>query len=50
MRHLWGPMSSLGLGIAALTLLADQLHKAWMLYVYDIGAKGTVTATVKSAS
>jgi signal peptidase II len=26
-------------------LLADQLHKAWMLYVYDIGAKGTVTLT-----
>jgi signal peptidase II len=45
MRHLWGPMSPLGLGIATLVLLADQLHKAWMLYVYDIGAKGTVTLT-----
>jgi signal peptidase II len=43
MRHLWGPLSRLGLGIAALTLLADQAHKAWMLYVYDIGAKGSVT-------
>jgi signal peptidase II len=40
---LWGPLSPLGLGIAALTLLIDQAHKAWMLYVYDIGAKGTVT-------
>jgi signal peptidase II len=38
-------MSPLGLGIATLVLLADQLHKAWMLYVYDIGAKGTVTLT-----
>ena len=42
MRYLWGPLSPLGLGIAAITLTADQLHKAWMLYVYDIGAKGTV--------
>jgi signal peptidase II len=42
MRNLWGPLSPLGLGIAALVLLADQAHKAWMLYVYDIGAKGTV--------
>jgi signal peptidase II len=39
---LWGPLSPLGLGIAALTVLADQAHKAWMLYVYDIGAKGPV--------
>ena len=42
---LWGPLSPLGLGIAALTVLADQAHKAWMLYVYDIGAKGVVTVT-----
>ena len=39
---LWGPLSPLGLGIAAVTLILDQAHKAWMLYVYDIGAKGTV--------
>ncbi|HEX2449291.1 MAG TPA: signal peptidase II [Methyloceanibacter sp.] len=38
-------MSPLGLGIAALTVLIDQAHKAWMLYVYDIGAKGTVVLT-----
>ena len=43
MRYFWGPLSPLGLGIAAVALLADQAHKAWMLYVYDIGAKGTVT-------
>ena len=42
---LWGPVSPLGLGVAALTVLLDQAHKAWMLYVYDIGAKGTVTVT-----
>src|SRR5688500_11711576 len=46
MRHwFWRPFSALGLGVAALTLLVDQVHKAWMLYVYDIGAKGVVTLT-----
>jgi signal peptidase II len=42
---LWGPLSPLGLGVALATVLIDQAHKAWMLYVYDIGAKGTVTVT-----
>ena len=42
---LWGPLSPLGLGVALVTVLIDQAHKAWMLYVYDIGAKGTVTVT-----
>lgn len=45
MRYFWGPLSPLGLGIAALALMADQANKAWMLYIYDIGAKGTVTVT-----
>jgi signal peptidase II len=42
---LWGPASPLGLGIAALTVLVDQAHKTWMLYVYDIGAKSPVAVT-----
>jgi signal peptidase II len=41
----WGPLSPLGLGVALLTVLVDQAHKAWMLYVYDIAARGTVTLT-----
>lgn len=45
MRYFWGPLSPFGLGIAALALMADQANKAWMLYIYDIGAKGTVTVT-----
>jgi signal peptidase II len=46
LRHLlWGPLSPLGLGIALATVLADQAHKAWMLYVYDIGAKAPVALT-----
>ena len=39
---LWGPLSLRGLGVAALTIVADQLHKAWMLYVFNIGAKTPV--------
>ena len=42
-RWFWGPLSPLGLGTAAVTALIDQAHKAWMLYVYDIGARGVVT-------
>jgi signal peptidase II len=42
-RWLWGPRSRLGLGIALAVILIDQAHKGWMLYVYDIDAKGTVT-------
>jgi signal peptidase II len=42
MRYIWGPLSPLGLGVAALTFIVDQAHKAWMLYVYDIAAKGVV--------
>jgi len=38
-------LSPLGLGIAAVVLLVDHAHKAWMLYVYDIGAKGVVRLT-----
>jgi hypothetical protein len=28
---LWGPLSLLGLGLAAFVVLVDQLHKGWML-------------------
>lgn len=39
----WGPLSVLGLSIAALTAIFDQAHKWWMLEVYDIDAKEFVT-------
>jgi signal peptidase II len=46
LRHwLWGPHSPLGLIAAALTVVADQGNKLWMLNIYDLGAKGTVTVT-----
>jgi signal peptidase II len=45
MRFLFGPQTPLGLGVAAIALIADQVSKVWMLYAYDIGAKGVVTVT-----
>jgi signal peptidase II len=41
-RWFWGPLSPLGLGVGAATALVDQANKAWMLYVYDIAARGIV--------
>ncbi len=38
----WGPYSRLGLRIAFGTFVIDQLHKWWMLLVYDIQNKGRV--------
>ena len=40
---LWGPLSLLGLSLAVAILVVDQVHKWWMLSVYDIQAKGRVT-------
>jgi signal peptidase II len=45
-RHwLWGQATPLGLGVAALTLAADQLNKWWTLHVYDLGSRDTVHLT-----
>jgi len=46
MRHwFWGPLSPLGLTIGTLTVVADQASKLWLLFVFDLGAKGTVAVT-----
>ena len=42
---LWGPLSLLGLGIAIVTVALDQVHKWWMLGVYEIQNKGRVAVT-----
>jgi signal peptidase II len=42
MRWLWGPLSPLGIGLAALTVAVDQAHKWWMLLVYRIEEQGRV--------
>jgi signal peptidase II len=33
---LWGPLSLLGLSLAVTTIVLDQVHKWWMLGVFDI--------------
>jgi signal peptidase II len=42
---LWGPLSPLGIGLAAVVLAIDQAHKWWMLAVYRITATDRVTVT-----
>ena len=42
---LWGQWSGLGAAVAGATFAIDQAHKFWMLYVYDIVAKGRVAVT-----
>lgn len=41
----WGPWSRIGFGFALVTLVADQLHKWWMLEIYRIQEKGRVAVT-----
>ena len=36
---LWGPLTRLGLAVAAASTVADQASKLWLLYVFDIGAR-----------
>ena len=42
-RLFWGPLSVLGVSLGALSAIADQAHKWWMLKVFDIEAKQSVT-------
>lgn len=42
---LWGRWSGLAFAVAAATFLIDQVHKYWMIYVYDIGSRGRVYVT-----
>lgn len=44
-RWFWGQLSPLGLGVAFVVLTADQLHKWWMIHVFDIAARGRVEVT-----
>ena len=39
----WGPLSGFGLLVALATAAADQASKLWLLFVYDLGARGVVT-------
>ncbi len=39
---LYGPMTLLGLIAAALTVIADQASKLWLLFVFDLPSRGRV--------
>lgn len=42
---IWGPLSALGVTVAAIAYIGDQAHKWWMLSVLDIAATGPITVT-----
>ena len=44
-RRLWGPSSAQILVIATLGMAIDQAFKLWMLFGYDIAARGRVPLT-----
>jgi signal peptidase II len=39
---LWGPLSALGLAAAAITCVADQASKLWLIEVFDLAGKGAI--------
>ena len=41
-RWLWGPFSRTGLALALPVLVIDQLHKWWVVYIYDLPQRGKV--------
>lgn len=43
--RLWGSYSGFGLLIAIAAMAADQLHKYWMIEVYEVGNRGRVAVT-----
>jgi signal peptidase II len=42
---LWGPLTRLGLMVAAACSVIDQASKLWLIYVFDIGARTPVRLT-----
>ena len=44
-RYAWGPLTAMGLVVAALTCIVDQAVKLWLLNGYDLADRGVVTLT-----
>jgi signal peptidase II len=42
---LWGPLTGFGLIVAVAAAAIDQAVKLWLLFVFDLGARGIVTLT-----
>jgi len=43
--YLWGRLSAFGLAVAALTCVADQASKFWLLDDFDLANRGAVAVT-----
>ncbi len=42
---IWGPYSFTGAALAAITVLCDQLHKAWMIAIFEGSQSPKITVT-----
>jgi signal peptidase II len=43
--YVWGPLSALGVSVAALTCLVDQALKFWLLFDFDLANRGRFALT-----
>jgi signal peptidase II len=43
--YLWGPLSALGLAVAAITCAVDQATKLWLLNGFDLAGRARVAIT-----
>src|SRR3981081_192138 len=42
---LWGPLTRFAMAVALVAAAIDQAAKLWLLFVFDLGARGIVTLT-----
>ena len=49
-RMFWGPLTALGLTVAAIAGLLDQASKLWLLQVFGLADEGVVTFNGFSAA
>ncbi len=43
--YVWGRLSALGLAVAVVTAVADQVSKLWLLYDFDLSSRSPVSLT-----
>jgi signal peptidase II len=43
--YLWGPLSRFGLAVALAVCVLDQALKLWLIFVFDLAARGVVPVT-----
>jgi signal peptidase II len=43
--YAWGPLTAMGVAVAAVTCVIDQATKLWLLNVFDLADRGVVTLT-----